>query len=132
MQKKLWFYLFWGQILLLAIILVIAINIKNTTPIVNETDIGSFLDKHNNYASTYGEYVYDAGYIPDAKTAVAVGGAILDSICIDGWTLWEITSVEYDPVNRLWKVEKGYIPHHGGVVVLDQDTGEVLVLVRQK
>ena len=132
MQKKLWFYLFWGQFLLTSIILVITINLKPVAPIVVETDIGAFLDEQNDYESIYGKYVYDGGYIADAETAVAVGGAILDSVCIDGWTLWEKTSVEYDPENRLWKVQKGYIPHHGGIVVLDQDTGEVLILVRQK
>ena len=79
------------------------------------------------------------GYIGDASTAAKVGGAIIDSYCESyGQAVPAIargavgTEVDYDSNLRLWRVTKGYINHGGAVVVIEQDTGKVILSYLQK
>ena len=132
MKRKVWFYLFWIYLGISLMTLTFGAFLELSSYKVQESNIGSFLDEYNSYAEVDGGYVPAYGYIPDAKTAVKVGGAIIDGICKPDWALLETVSVEYESVNRLWKVQKGYLPYASAIVVLDQDTGKVLAFVRQK
>lgn len=88
-----------------------------------ERNLRDYIDQfheENNYFS-------DNGYIPDAKTAEIIGSQIIDKMT--GGNRYEIsgTTVEYDPENRLWMVSKGYLNRrHGGVVIMEQDSGKVV------
>ena len=136
MKRKVWFYLFWTQLVLSLVVCAAYVCFDNfaSEPAVKETDIGAYLAERKAYEDKYGESTFEQGYIPDARTAERIGGAIIDSMCKRGWCIGEGTEVEYDPVNRLWKVQKGYVfpRYYGGIVVLEQDTGEVLHFVKQK
>ena len=65
------------------------------------------------------------GFVPDAETAAAIGGDVIDSICGRTGARWR-TSVYYDGENQAWAVSKFYFGHPGGVVYIDQQTGAIL------
>lgn len=72
-------------------------------------------------------YLPDEGHIPNAKTAAKIGSAIIDQMCQDDGVLGlGFVDVEYDKSNRLWKVNKGYMFHQGGFVIIEQDTGKIV------
>ena len=63
--------------------------------------------------------------VPDAKTAAKIGSAILDNMCnASVFDLFRFTYVEYDEFNRVWRVTKSYV-RTSGLVLIDQDTGEI-------
>lgn len=70
--------------------------------------------------------------VPDAESAAAIGGAIIDHICEEHgrtvlpWEKGSNTSVKYDPNMRLWSVTKGYFMHRGATVLIEQDTGQII------
>ena len=120
MKKKLWF---WLCLIEAAVILVGGCAVLFSTPYVfyeGEMDIRSYVDdlaEDNNYAP-------ELGYIPDAKTAATVGGAVIDQLT--GKHLFGAVTVSYDPEARLWLVQKGYFPHAGGFVIIEQDSGRII------
>ena len=120
MKKKIWF---WLCMIEAAVILVGGCAVLFSTPYVSyegESDIRSYVDdlaEDNNYAP-------EVGYIPDAKTAATVGGAVIDQLT--GKHLLGAITVSYDPEARLWLVHKGYFPHAGGFVVIEQDSGRII------
>lgn len=120
MKKKIWFWLCMVEA---AIILVGGCALLFATPSVTyggEMDIQAYLEDipegNNNYP--------EVGYIPDAKTAAAVGSAVIDQLT--GKNLFGAVTVSYDPDARLWLVHKGYFPHAGGYVVIEQDSGRIV------
>ena len=120
MKKKIWF---WLCLIEAAVILVGGCAVLFSAPSVfyeGEMDIRSYVDdlaEDNNYAP-------EVGYIPDAKTAATVGGAVIDQLT--GKHLFGAVTVSYDPEARLWLVHKGYFPHAGGFVVIEQDSGRII------
>ena len=78
--------------------------------------LDDFSEDNNNYP--------ELGYIPDAKTAATVGGAVIDQLT--GKHLLGAITVSYDPEARLWLVHKGYFPHAGGFVIIEQDSGRII------
>lgn len=120
MKKKIWFWLCMIQAV---IILVGGCALLFTTPSVTyegEMDIRSYVDdfaEDNNYYP-------ELGYIPDAKTAATVGEAVIDQLT--GKHLFGAVTVSYDPEARLWLVHKGYFPHAGGFVIIEQDSGRII------
>ena len=120
MKKKLWF---WLCLIEAAVILVGGCAVLFSTPFVSyegEMDIRSYVDdfaEDNNFAP-------EVGYIPDAKTAATVGGAVIDQLT--GKHLFGAVTVSYDPEARLWLVHKGYFPHAGGFVIIEQDSGRII------
>ena len=120
MKKKIWFLLCMVEA---AIILVGGCALLITTPSVTyegEMDIQAYLEDITEGNNNYPEI----GYIPDAKTAAAVGGAVIDQLT--GKHLFGAVTVSYDPDARLWLVHKGYFPHAGGYVIIEQDSGRIV------
>ena len=121
MKNKFWFYLCIIEAILIVIGLFYIIS-QNVVTEVARADLAEFVgqfDESNNYLP-------DCGYIPDAKTAAVVGGGIIDSFVPGGGKVLVSTTVTYDEVNRLWKVERSYLFNRGGFVVIEQDTGKVI------
>ena len=91
-----------------------------------ETDLQAYTDdlieENNNYP--------EVGYIPDVKTAAAIGGAVIDKLT--GKRLFGAVTVSYDPDVRLWLVTKNYFPHAGGYVVIEQDSGKIIKALLHK
>ena len=120
MKRKLWFWLCIAEAV---IILAGGCALLFATPSVTyegETDLQAYLDD-----LTEDNYNYpEVGYIPDAKTAAAVGGAVIDQLT--GRHLFGAVTVSYDPEARLWLVHKGYFPHAGGYAVIEQDSGRIV------
>ena len=120
MKKKIWF---WLCMIEAAVILVGGCAVLFSTPYVSyegESDIRSYVDdfaEDNNYYP-------ELGYIPDAKTAATVCGAVIDQLTRKH--LFGAVTVSYDPEARLWLVHKGYFPHAGGFVVIEQDSGRII------
>ena len=120
MKKKLWF---WICLIETAVILVGGCAVLFSTPFVSyegEMDIRSYVDdfaEDNNFTP-------EVGYIPDYKTAGEIGGAIIDELT--GKSLFGAVTVSYDPEARLWLVHKGYFPHAGGFVIIEQDSGRII------
>ena len=120
MKKKIWFWLCMVEAV---IFLAGGCALLFATPSVTyegETDLQAYLDD-----LTEDNYNYpELGYIPDAKTAAAVGGAVIDQLT--GRHLFGAVTVSYDPEARLWLVHKGYFPHAGGYAVIEQDSGRIV------
>ena len=120
MKKKIWFWLCIAEAF---IILSGGCVLLFATPSVTyegETDLQTYLDDLTEDNDNYPE----VGYIPDAKTAAAVGGAVIDQLT--GKHLFGAVTVSYDPEARLWLVHKGYFPHAGGFVIIEQDSGRII------
>lgn len=120
MKKKIWFWLCIAEAV---IILSGGCVLLFATPSVTyegETDLQTYLDDLTEDNDNYPE----VGYIPDAKTAAAVGGAVIDQLT--GKHLFGAVTVSYDPEARLWLVHKGYFPHAGGFVIIEQDSGRII------
>lgn len=126
MRKKIWFYLFIIQAIIIVglILLTICPSIVISKP--KNVDLKEYLDSF----SEGNNYLPDAGYIPDAETAKIVGGAVLDELT--GNCFFGITAVEYDEENRLWLVNKGYLFSPGGFVVIEQDSGKIVKALLNK
>ena len=126
MKRQVWFYLCVIQAIVIVgfILLVICPSIVISEP--TNVDLKEYLDSF----SEGNNYLPEAGYIPDAETAKVVGSAIIDKLT--GKKLFGGTTVEYDEENRLWLVNKGYLFHQGGFVVIDQDSGKVVKALLKK
>ena len=126
MKKKIWFWLCIAEAV---IILVGGCALLFATPSVTyegEMDIQAYLDDF----SEDNNYYPELGYIPDAKTAAAIGGAVIDKLT--GKRLFGAVTVSYDPEARLWLVTKNYFPHAGGYVVIEQDSGKIIQALLHK
>ena len=69
-------------------------------------------------------YYPEEGFVSSAKSAEAIGSAIIDDIT--GKSSLIKASVYYDSENKIWIIYKSYFDAPGGVVYIDQQTGEVL------
>ena len=121
MTRKIWFYLCIIQSVILVCILGIFLWCSLSTPNVQKANLKEYLVKHSNW-----NYLPDAGYIPDAKTAKIIGSQILDNLNGNSGYIFSRVSIEYDEENRLWLVSKGYSLFRGGEIVLEQDSGKVI------
>ena len=122
MKKRIWFYLCIAQSIVILGVVFMMILPSLVGKEVQQLDLVEYLgqfDEGNNYLP-------EVGYIPDAKTAQVVGSAIIDKMIGSGYTLISTITVKYDNENRLWLIEKGYFPHHGGFVIIKQDSGEIV------
>ena len=108
------------QGIIIAIGVFVAVRSTMTANKFQNADLVEYL----NQFSEENNYLPDAGYIPDAKTAKLVGSAIIDGMTGEKW--FGETTVKYDAENRLWRVDKGYLFHRGGFVVIEQDSGKVI------
>lgn len=121
MKSKVWFYLCIFQAIIMGLVFTMLLP-SFTNKDLQQVDLVEYLsqfDEKNNYLP-------DTGYIPDAKTAVAVGSAILDELVGNGYSPINSTAIEYDEQNRLWLIKKSYFPHHGGFVIVEQDSGKIV------
>jgi hypothetical protein len=126
MKNKIWFYLFIIQTIILFGVIFVAIWSSLYVPKVRKTDLVEYLDQF----TEDNNFIPDAGYIPDARTAKIVGSQIIDKMANHRW--FGSVTIEYDEVNRLWKVEKGYFIFQGGFVIIEQDTGKVIKALKSK
>ena len=72
--------------------------------------------------------------IVDAETARLFGSMVINNMCgVNGISINTI-NVSYDSNNRLWLVQKTYIlPYsNGGYVIIDQDSGRILLALMYK
>ena len=120
MKKRIWIYTLIGLFVIAAAILALLLSHPFFVQPV-EADLQYYLD-----LPPENDYYAGEPCIPDAQTAVRVGGAIIDNMCNKGAFHIGVTTVEYDRVNRLWKVDKNYLFSQGGSVIIQQDTGEIL------
>lgn len=77
-------------------------------------------------------YIPSSGYVPDAKTARAVGSSILDTLIANRSILGSSVEVQYDEKNRLWRVGKSYLLGGGGFVIIEQDSGRIRLALLSK
>lgn len=121
MTKKIWFYLSVIQTIILVGIIAVSMWSSLSVPKYKNTDLKKYLEEHK-----YVNYLPAAGYIPDAKTAKIVGSQIIDRMTGNsGFVISEI-NIEYDEENRLWLVSKSYLFKNGGIIVIQQDSGEII------
>lgn len=93
---------------------------------VTQTDLKAYAAQfhpENNYLPA-------AGYIPDAKTAQRIGSCMIDAMT--GNHLFGRVDIAYDAENRLWKINKVYMFHSGGFIIIKQDTGRVVKALLNK
>lgn len=126
MKDKIWFRLCILEAILIMIIGLALILSSPRSLYVGETDLEAYLTEFSEDTA----YVPEEGYIPDAKTAAAIGGRLVDNT--SGGGLFDSVTVSYDPVNRLWMVRKNYFPHGGGFAIIEQDTGRILTVLLHK
>ena len=110
-------------IIQLIIIVVLVLTIMPRKIIVNSTE-GIDLQEYVDSFPVDNNCIPDVGYIPDVKTADAVGSAIIDKLT--GCSFFGGTTVTYDEKNRLWMVERGYLFSPGAFVIIEQDTGRII------
>ena len=134
MKKKIWFWLFWIQTIVVIVCVLVTggILFYHTVPTqVTDTSLKSY-ELQWEEESWYPE----EGFVPDAKSAKAIGEEILDARLkiniIEKLLIPHATTVEYDEQNRLWMIRVTYLFTGGGDVVIDQDTGEVRYLLLAK
>lgn len=124
MKKNIWFYLFFVQLAVFSLIFIIAIAVfayqKNAVPEYETVDASWYLEQNETYRP-------EDGYVPDAKTAEIIGSRIIDNITDNGDNFISGVTIKYDAENRIWVVYKGYFMDNGGVVFIDQDTGEIII-----
>lgn len=129
MNKKIWFYLFIGcLVILLGIIIFICLNIHSPVE-VEYVDLAEYLEQFH----PTNNLVPAEGYIPDAETAKVVGSRIIDNLTGNRGHLFNGVEVKYDQTNRLWYISKGYLfSTKGGFVVIEQDTGKIIKALLDK
>lgn len=127
MKKTAWFYI---SLALFVALLIMSISVLNYSYVFikyknsNLQDDLDLLPENNYYANE--------PCVPDAKTAAKIGSAILDNMCnASVFDLFRFTYVEYDEFNRVWRVTKSYV-RTSGIVLIDQDTGEIIRALFQK
>jgi hypothetical protein len=133
MQKKCWFYICIAQAVVIVSLVLWCTWSAITTPEVKTDDLKEFMSQYNDNADYYNDnpdYLAEAGYIPDGKTAKIVGSAILDKISAKKPLSSDL--VFYDAENRLWGVERRYLPSHGVRVIIEQDTSKVVRVIKTK
>lgn len=54
-----------------------------------------------------------------------IGSQIIDNLT-GRRSLFSEAIIKYDEANRLWFVAKNYYPRNGDIVVMRQDTGEII------
>ncbi len=69
-------------------------------------------------------YSHKNGFIPDTITAKRVCSPIIDAMV--GKKFIGNYEIEYDEENRMWSVSKYSMFEQGGVVIISQDTGEII------
>ena len=129
MKKKIWFYLCCFLIAFIICNCVFSIYQKYKIPDIKFADSSQY---KNPNPVTIDELRPENGFIPDAKTAEIIGEAIIDQYVGENNDLFSYVEVEYDFENRIWIILKSYFPHHGAYLLLDQDTGAVIDIVRWK
>lgn len=78
-----------------------------------------------NISNSYDEgYSHGNGFIPDEITAKRVCSPIIDAM-VGNKFIGEY-EIEYDKENRMWSVSKYSLIEQGGVVIISQDTGEII------
>ena len=85
------------------------------------------------YVESFSEdnnYLPDVGYIHNAETANAIGSALIDKLT--GHSMFGGSIVTYDKEKRLWMVERGYLFSRGAFVVIEQDTGRIIIVLLYK
>ena len=120
MKKKIWFYLCIIQAVIIIGGTLMVSQSAFASLEIEAMDVAAYLDEF----AEENNFIPDAGYIPDAQTAKAVGGEIIDNLTGKNW--FGVTTVKYDEENRLWLIEKGYLFSQGGFVVIEQDSGRVI------
>lgn len=126
MQKKCWFYICIAQAVVIIGLVLHCAWPAITTQEVSTNDLIKLMSGWNDNANVLAE----DGYIPDGKTAKIVGSAILDNLSLE--TLLSYDLLSYDSENRLWRVERRYFPSHGVCVIIEQDTGKVVRVIKTK
>lgn len=127
MKKSAWLYISIVLFTALLIMSISALNYSGTFIKCNNSNLQDDLDllPENNYYA-------DEPCVPDAKTAARIGSAVLDNMCnASSFGLFRFTYVEYDEANRVWRVTKSYV-RTSGIVIIDQDTGEIIRALFQK
>ena len=126
MQKKCWFYICIAQAVVIVSLMLWCAWPAITTLEVKTDDLKEFMRQYSDKAN----YLTEAGYIPDGETAKIIGSAILDKISTK--TPLSSDLLFYDAENRLWRVERRYLPSHGVCVIIEQDTGRVVRVIKTK
>ena len=125
-KSKWWFYICIVQaIVMIGATVFIAMSAAPVKP--ENADLKEYVSQF----SEENNYLPEKGYISDAETAVRVGGAIIDNMCEKDGSFGSV-SLYYDRENRLWMVDKGYLFHPGGFVVIEQDSGKVVKALLSK
>ena len=127
MKKKLWFYLFIFQFVIM--ISIVIIN-HFYVPAYKEENILDFLNEGQSYTNNEIKPP-DIVAIPNAKIAKNIGEAVIEAMKGERLFL-PFTNITYDKENRLWMIVSGSLFDPGGIVILDQDTGNVVTAWLQK
>ncbi len=127
----------WRQISIveLAIIAIVVLGmlLDATPPRYVQVNATPILAEHERISaiSQLDDARINANYIPDAKTAKAIGTQILKHLLPDEGVFSVSSNVEYDPQLRLWLVHGSRGTCLEIFVVLEQDTGKVrMVAIR--
>jgi len=122
MNKKIFGYLCILQTFILLVIITAFLISSFSISKVSETNLSIYM------SSEYQGYIPDTGFVPDAKTAEIIGSRIIKNLKGDTnyFSVCYETIIEYDKEHRLWKVEKNYLFSGGGIVIIEQDSGEII------
>ena len=139
-MKKVWFYVS-VVLAVIVVFLVVLLVVSNSQQVKNQQASITVCqrDLSEECDPKYGGYVPEYGYIDDAETAAIVGNAIINRMCeqkgeriLPSEVGHDGVDVAYDSKLRLWRISKCYVLHRGGVVILNQDTGAVVMAYFQK
>ena len=103
-------------ILILALLIVLCFFLYNTYAPVKE--------RTNSHWAPEPGFVPEMGFVSDARTAEAIGRAVIDSIT--GEKSVSRANVSFDEEHQAWIVSKSYLGHPGGEVYIDQQTGKII------
>ena len=126
MKERIWLRLCILEAALILILGLALILSSRSILYVGESDVSAYLTEYPDAPA----HVPEEGYVPDAKTAGAIGGPVVDKMTGGGFL--GSVMVSYDPDDRLWMVTKTYFPYGGGFVIIEQDTGRILLALLHK
>lgn len=132
MKKKVWFYLSIVQSIILIGVLCLFIweSIYLNYSNVYTVDLLEIVDKYEEI------YVPEKGFVPDARAAKIIGEQAIDGFRRSEGeatvNVLSLISVEYDAENRLWRVDKAGLFWGGAFAIIDQDTGEIILVQLKK